>query len=128
MCRVGRAQVDGPADSILPLVDRLSVALLRDVWRSREPLPSLDLGSLTTDSIAALRAYLQGERYYRRADEPLAYQIPAILEALRLGNETTLEPSRTTVSLRYRVGFHAYYANHEEGVYYVGHPVRDLPR
>jgi eukaryotic-like serine/threonine-protein kinase len=64
--RLGRAQVDGPADSILPLVDRLSVALLRDVWRSREPIPSLDLGSLTTDSIAALRAYLQGERYYRR--------------------------------------------------------------
>ena len=27
--RLGRAQVDGPADSILPLVDRLSVALLR---------------------------------------------------------------------------------------------------
>jgi tetratricopeptide (TPR) repeat protein/TolB-like protein len=66
--RLGRAQVDGPADSILPLVDRLSVLLLRDVWRSREPLPSLDIGSLTTDSIAALRAYLQGERYYRRFD------------------------------------------------------------
>ena len=64
--RLGRAQVDGPADSILPLVDRLSVALLRDVWRSREPLPSLDIASLTSDSIAALRAYLQGERYYRR--------------------------------------------------------------
>ena len=63
--RLGRAQVDGPADSILPLVDRLSVALLRDVWRSREPLPSLSIASLTTDSIAALRAYLQGERYYR---------------------------------------------------------------
>jgi serine/threonine-protein kinase len=64
--RLGRAQVDGPVDSILPLVDRLSVALLRDVWRSREPLPSLDIASLTTDSLAALRAYLQGERYYRR--------------------------------------------------------------
>ncbi len=64
--RLGRAQVDGPVDSILPLVDRLSVALLRDVWRSREPLPSLNIASLTTDSIAALRAYLQGERYYRR--------------------------------------------------------------
>jgi serine/threonine-protein kinase len=64
--RLGRAQVDGPADSVLPLVDRLSVALLRDVWRSREPLPNLDIASLTTDSLAALRAYLQGERYYRR--------------------------------------------------------------
>ncbi|HYC31714.1 MAG TPA: hypothetical protein VEB59_05455, partial [Gemmatimonadales bacterium] len=63
--RLGRAQVDGPADSVLPLVDRLSVTLLRDVWRSREPLPSLNIASLTTDSLAALRAYLQGERYYR---------------------------------------------------------------
>jgi serine/threonine-protein kinase len=66
--RLGRAQVDGPADSVLPLVDRLSVALLRDVWRSREPLPSLRIASLTTDSLAALRAYLQGERHYRRLD------------------------------------------------------------
>jgi TolB-like protein len=64
--RLGRAQVDGSADSVLALVDRLSLALLRDVWRSREPLPSLNIASLTTDSVDALRAYLQGERYYRR--------------------------------------------------------------
>jgi tetratricopeptide (TPR) repeat protein len=64
--RLGRAQVDGPADSVLAVVDRLSLALLRDVWRSRGPLPSLRLASLTTDSIDALRSYLEGERYYRR--------------------------------------------------------------
>ena len=66
--RLGRAQVDGPADSVLAVVDRLSLALLRDVWRSKEPLPNLRLASLTTDSIDALRSYLQGERYYRRLD------------------------------------------------------------
>ncbi|HEX7337607.1 MAG TPA: serine/threonine-protein kinase, partial [Gemmatimonadales bacterium] len=64
--RLGRAQVDGPADSVLGAVDRLSLALLRDVWRSREPLPNLRLASLTTGSIDALRSYLEGERYYRR--------------------------------------------------------------
>jgi TolB-like protein len=64
--RLGRAQVDGAPDSVLVLVDRLSLALLRDVWRSREPLPSLSIASVTTDSIAALRAYLDGERYYRQ--------------------------------------------------------------
>jgi tetratricopeptide (TPR) repeat protein len=64
--RLGRAQVDAPADSVLGAVDRLSLALLRDVWRSREPLPNIRLASLTTDSIDALRSYLQGERYYRR--------------------------------------------------------------
>ena len=66
--RLGRAQVDGPADSVLNVVDRLSLALLRDVWRSKEPIPNLRLASLTTDSIEALRSYLQGERYYRRLD------------------------------------------------------------
>jgi TolB-like protein len=64
--QLGRAQVDGPADSVLTVVDRLSSALLKDIWRSREPLPNLRLASLTTDSIEALRAYLEGERYYRR--------------------------------------------------------------
>ncbi|HWN19399.1 MAG TPA: serine/threonine-protein kinase [Gemmatimonadales bacterium] len=64
--RLGRAQVDGAADSVLAVVDRLSLALLRDVWRSKEPLPNLRLASLTTDSIDALRSYLEGERYYRR--------------------------------------------------------------
>jgi hypothetical protein len=63
---IGRAQVDGPSDSMLPLVDRLSVALLREVWRSREPMPSIRIAALTTDSIEALRAYLQGEQYYRQ--------------------------------------------------------------
>jgi eukaryotic-like serine/threonine-protein kinase len=66
--RLGRAQVDGPADSVLGVVDRLSLALLRDVWRSKEPIPHLRLASLTTDSLEALRAYLEGERLYRRLD------------------------------------------------------------
>src|SRR5919112_3804278 len=64
--RLARAQVDGAADSVLGAVDRLSLALLRDVWRSKEPLPNLRLASLTSDSIGALREYLQGEGYYRK--------------------------------------------------------------
>jgi TolB-like protein len=63
---LGRAQVDASADSVLGAVDRLSLALLRDVWRSKEPIPNLRLASLTTDSITALRSYLEGERHYRR--------------------------------------------------------------
>jgi tetratricopeptide (TPR) repeat protein len=58
--------VDAAADSVLGAVDRLSLALLRDVWRSKEPIPNLRLASLTTDSIRALRSYLEGERHYRR--------------------------------------------------------------
>jgi serine/threonine-protein kinase len=64
--RLARAQVDGAADSVLAVVDRLSLALLRDIWRSKEPLPNLRLASLTSDSIGALREYLQGEGHYRK--------------------------------------------------------------
>jgi tetratricopeptide (TPR) repeat protein len=65
---------------VLPLVDRLSAALLRDVRRSRGPIPSLQLASITTDSIEALRAYLQGEQYYRRGafDSALASYTRAV--------------------------------------------------
>jgi TolB-like protein len=62
---LAHARFDGPADSLLALVDGLAVTLLRDVWRSYEPLPNLRLGSLTTNSIEALRSFLEGERLYR---------------------------------------------------------------
>ena len=65
--RLARAQLEGPADSVLGLVDRLSVALLREVWQSGEAIPSLRVAALTTASVPALRAYLDGERHYRRA-------------------------------------------------------------
>jgi serine/threonine-protein kinase len=61
------AQVNGPADSVLGLVDSLSVRLVRDVWLSREPVPSLHVSALTTGSIAAMRDYLTGEQFYRRS-------------------------------------------------------------
>ncbi len=86
--RLGRAQVDGRVDSVLPLVDRLSLALLRDVWRSKEPLPNLRLASLTTDSIAALREYLRGERYYRRLQWDSA--MPAYTRAVEVDSTFAL--------------------------------------
>ena len=65
---LARAQVEGPADSVLALVDGLSLALLRNVWRSGEPVPYLRVSAITTKSPEALRAYLQGEQYYRRSN------------------------------------------------------------
>ena len=65
--KLGHAQVDGPADSVLALVDGLSLNLMREVWRSSEPLPSLRVASMTTNSPAAMRDYLRGEQFYRRS-------------------------------------------------------------
>ncbi len=64
---LSRAQVDGSADSVLQLVDQLSLDLVRDIWQSKEPVPSLRVSGLTTGSLAAMREYLTGEQYYRRS-------------------------------------------------------------
>jgi TolB-like protein len=66
---VGGATVEGPHDSVLSLVDRLSMELLRTLFRDTgpEPLP-VDLASITTPSIPALKAYLEGESRFRRSD------------------------------------------------------------
>ncbi|MGI9040091.1 MAG: protein kinase domain-containing protein, partial [Gemmatimonadales bacterium] len=101
--RLGRAQVDGPADSVLAVVDRLSLALLRDVWRSREPLPNLRLALLTTDSIEALRAYLQGEQQYRR----LAFDsaLSAYTRAVEVDSTFALAHLRRAVAFGWTGGY-----------------------
>ncbi|MGE0351676.1 MAG: protein kinase [Gemmatimonadales bacterium] len=65
--QLAHAQVSGSADSVLALVDSLSLSLLRDIWRSREPVPSLRVSAITTSSVDAIRAYLEGEKSYRQA-------------------------------------------------------------
>ncbi|HXE58433.1 MAG TPA: serine/threonine-protein kinase [Gemmatimonadales bacterium] len=65
--RLAHAQVDGPADSVMALVDDLSLALLREIWRSQQPIPELRVSAITTGSVDAIRAYLQGEQFYRRS-------------------------------------------------------------
>ncbi len=53
--------VSGHRDSLGPLTDSIAWALLRQVWQRGEP-PSPSLDAVTTQSIPALRAFLQGER------------------------------------------------------------------
>jgi len=57
--------VDGSSENVLALVDSFSVVLLREVWRSKQPVPRFNVAAITTGNPAAIRAYLQGERFYR---------------------------------------------------------------
>ena len=63
--QLGTATTEGAADSVLALVDDLSARLVREIWRSREPVPSLNVAGVTTSSLPALREYLAGEQVYR---------------------------------------------------------------
>jgi tetratricopeptide (TPR) repeat protein len=65
---LAQAQVEGPADSVLALLDELAVALLRKIWIAREPVPNLRVSGITTGNFDAIRAYLRGQQYYRRSN------------------------------------------------------------
>ncbi|MEJ2187333.1 MAG: tetratricopeptide repeat protein, partial [Gemmatimonadota bacterium] len=64
--RLGQLQVQGPAENVLALVDSLSLQTLA-LLLQREPreLQRVELASVTTPSLPALKAYLEGESHFR---------------------------------------------------------------
>lgn len=67
--RLGQARVEGPPDSVLALVDRLSMETLGLIVRTEEgTVPRVDVASVTTSSLPALKAYLEGEVFFRRGE------------------------------------------------------------
>ncbi len=76
------AQVRGPAAEVLTLVDSLTVSLVRDIWRSREPVPRFEVAAITTGSLEAIRQYLEGEAWFRRSqwDSAVAHFDAAVRE------------------------------------------------
>jgi len=58
---VARATAVAPPESLTAITDSLSWALLRQVWLGPAP-PTPSLAAVTTRSVPALRAFLEGER------------------------------------------------------------------
>ena len=67
---VARVQAEGSPDSVLALVDALSVELVRALATTDGETGLRNAQSLTTSSLDALRAYLEAERLYRVGDLP----------------------------------------------------------
>lgn len=68
--KVAQSYVEGPADSVLALVGRLSVNLTRELLAAagQQVMQAPRTAGLTTESLEALRHYLDGEAAYRRSD------------------------------------------------------------
>ena len=64
--RLDRVEVQGLPDSVTALTDRLTRRVL-DVLleKSEERMPTVDLARITTSSLDALKAFLDGERHFR---------------------------------------------------------------
>ncbi|MGH7542476.1 MAG: hypothetical protein ACREK7_00925, partial [Gemmatimonadota bacterium] len=100
---IGGATVEGPHEGVLSLVDRLSMELLRTLLTDAgpEPLP-VDLASITTASVPALKAYLEGESRFRRSDFEGAIQ--AYTRAVAEDSTFALAHHRLALSYGYVAG------------------------
>ena len=67
---IGSGQVRGSVGDPMPLIDDLSLETMRLLLAggSQELGTTRNLADLTTGSVEALRAYLEGERFYRRGE------------------------------------------------------------
>lgn len=69
---LARAGVEGPPAELFSLVDSLAARLLTGLTEMPGPR-SRPLAAGTTSSLAALKAYLEGEQLFRRGDAPGAF-------------------------------------------------------
>lgn len=66
---LGQGRVEGAPDSVLALVDQLTVETIGVIQAGGGgELPEIDLASLTTASIPGLKAFLEGEALFRAAE------------------------------------------------------------
>ena len=64
--RLGQVEVQGTPDGITALANRLTRKILGVLLgESEEQIPSVNLASITTSSLPALKAFLRGERHFR---------------------------------------------------------------
>jgi class 3 adenylate cyclase/tetratricopeptide (TPR) repeat protein len=66
---LGSAQAQGSPDSVLALVDRLALGVVRELPEGKDGvLPRVHLEDVTTASLPALKSYLEGEALFRRGN------------------------------------------------------------
>jgi class 3 adenylate cyclase/tetratricopeptide (TPR) repeat protein len=95
--RLGQGQAVGSPDSVLVLVDRLSIEILRAVLQGKDgDLPDVNLARATTSSLPALKAYLEGEVLFRRGDFEAA--IPAYERAVEADSTFAMANWRLSTS------------------------------
>jgi len=100
----GRAVADfelrGQAITMDQLTDSLTVALLRELGKTR-PIGAVRLASFGSTSLPALKAFLQGEQHFRRAEWDSA--LVAYNRAIELDSTFALALRRTSVSMGWKI-------------------------
>lgn len=101
--QLDRVQVEGSAapDSTFALVNLLALSALRVIPQAQtDATPPIDLARLTTDSISALRSFLEGETHFRREDYTPA--IDAYARAVAIDSTFALAHYRLSLAYGWR--------------------------
>lgn len=65
--RLGHVQANGDTLTLHAAIASLAGELIREVWRSSQPLPSLRVANIAENTpLTAIRAYLRGMQFHRR--------------------------------------------------------------
>jgi len=73
--RLGQVGVRGPPDSVTVLTNQLTREILGVLMdKSKEAIPSVKLESITTSSLESLKAFIDGERHFRRGEYETAIE------------------------------------------------------
>lgn len=92
--RLDHRQIDGSPDDLFELVDRISIEAIDAILgQQQDPLQTLSVATVTTNSIPALKAYLEGEVSYRRSD----------FEGARESYERAIQEDSTFALARYQL-------------------------
>jgi len=101
--QLDRVQVEGSAapDSTFGIVNRLALGTLQVIPQAqRADAPPIDLARLTTDSIAALRSFLEGEAHFR--DQDYTPAIDAYTRAVTIDSTFALAHYRLSLANGWR--------------------------
>ncbi|MDR0341593.1 MAG: KedN5 family methylcobalamin-dependent radical SAM C-methyltransferase [Nocardiopsaceae bacterium] len=66
------------------------------------------------------------EKYFCHSGLEFSYDIPAILRAFYRAGVWDIAECPTVLSIYSKTGFHQYYGNHEEGIYFAGQPMDEI--
>ncbi len=95
------AAVEGPESEMTSLVDQLTVDLLKSIWQEGD-VPEVRVSTVTTASIPALRAYLEGEQAFRQSRFTEAQQ--AFAHAVELDTTFAIAAHRLSFAYGWALG------------------------
>ena len=97
----GSATVEGPEVEMTSLIDQMTVDLMKSVWRGEGGL-DVRVSAITTTSIPALKAFLEGEQAFRRSQFEDAQQ--ALTRAVEADSTFAMALHRLAISYGWSIG------------------------